>query len=218
MVNAAPPSHVGFVNQLGDFLHYDSLLPLTPTSGHMVDADSRYSKMASTAIRILRRIVDMALQKHQKVVVLLAEGNHDLTGSVWLRVMFQALYENEPRIEVVDSEKPYYQYQHGKTMLAFHHGHLKKNDQLPLLFATEFPRVWGETVYRYCHTGHRHHVEEKEHSGMTVMQHSTLAARDAYAARGGWQSVRQVTSITYHKEYGQVARNTIVPEMLQEAA
>lgn len=215
MIQASPPASVGFINQLGDFLHYDSLLPMTPTSGHVVDADSRYSKMATTAIRILRRVVGMALEKHEKVVVLLAEGNHDMAGSVWLRVMFQALYENEPRIEVIDSELPYYTYQHGNTMLAFHHGHLKKNDQLPLLFATEFPKVWGNTQYRYCHTGHRHHVEEKEHSGMYVVQHATLAARDAYAARGGWQSNRLVYAITYHTAYGQVAKNTIVPEMLE---
>jgi len=49
---------------------------------------------------------------------------------------------------------------------------------------------------------------------MTVIQHPTLAARDAYAARGGWQAERQVTSITYSDKFGQVARNTVTPEML----
>jgi len=49
---------------------------------------------------------------------------------------------------------------------------------------------------------------------MTVIQHPTLAARDAYAARGGWIAERQVTSITYSDKYGQVARNTVTPEML----
>ena len=37
---------------------------------------------------------------------------------------------------------------------------------------------------------------------------------DAYAARGGWVAERQVTSITYHKRFGQVARHTVTPEML----
>lgn len=49
---------------------------------------------------------------------------------------------------------------------------------------------------------------------MTVIQHSTLTARDAYAARGGWFSERQATSITYHKQWGQVERHTVTPEML----
>jgi len=118
-------------------------------------------------------------------------------------------------VQVIDSEVPYYVHKHGKCMIAFHHGHLKKNDALPILFASQYANVWGETTKRYAHTGHRHHVEEKEHSGMTVVQHPTLAARDAYAARGGWMAERQVSAITYHEEYGQVSKITVIPEMLE---
>jgi hypothetical protein len=217
MVMASPPARTGIVAQLGDFLHSDGLEAKTPTSGHILDQDGRFPKVVQTAIRILRRVIGFALQKHERVVVLMAEGNHDLASSVWLRAMFKALYENEPRVEVIDSELPYYVYQHGQTMLAWHHGHLKKNDHLPLLFAAQFPKVWGATTRRYAHTGHRHHFEEKEHSGMSVVQHSTLAARDAYAARGGWMSERQCTAITYHADFGVVCRNTVTPEMLLAA-
>lgn len=214
MVNASPASRVGFVAQLGDFLHSDGMLPVTPTSHHVLDQDGRFSKLVATAIRVLRRVIAMALAKHEKVVVLMAEGNHDMASSIWLRVMFKALYENEPRVQVIDSELPYYVYQHGKTLLAFHHGHLKKNEGLPLLFASQFPQAWGATVKRYAHTGHRHHIEEKEHSGMMVVQHPTLAARDAYAARGGWLAERTVRAIVYHADHGEVARNTVTPEMI----
>jgi hypothetical protein len=188
--------------------------PVTPTSGHILDQDGRFSKIVQAAIRVLRQIVEMALAKHRHVFVLMAEGNHDMASSVWLRCMFKALYEREPRITVIESELPYYVHQHGATMLCFHHGHMKKNDDLPLLFAAQFPAIWGATSKRYCHTGHRHHHQEKEHSGMTVIQHPTLAARDAYAARGGWVAERQATAMTFHDQYGLVARNTVTPEML----
>lgn len=176
--------------------------------------DGRYTKVVRVAVRILRRTVDLALMKHGRVLVLMAEGNHDQSSSVWLRTLFGALYEKEPRVQVIDSPLPYYAYQHGNTMLAWHHGHLKKTDQLPLLFAAQFPKIWGGTKYRYAHTGHLHHVEEREHSGMIVTQHPTLAARDAYAARGGWISERSATAITYHSQTGQVGRVTVSPEML----
>jgi hypothetical protein len=220
MVQASPPARTCIVAQLGDFLHSDGMGMIegrTPTSGHVLSQDGRFQKVVQTAIRILRRVIGFALQKHERVVVLLAEGNHDLASSVWLRAMFKALYENEPRVEVIDSELPYYVYQHGKVMLGWHHGHLKKNDQLPLLFASQFPKMWGDTTKRIVHCGHRHHFEEKEHSGMTVVQHSTLVARDAYAARGGWMSERQCTAITYHSDFGQVSRHTVTPEMLAAA-
>jgi hypothetical protein len=99
-------------------------------------------------------------------------------------------------------------------MLGVHHGHKVKNEQLPLLFAAQFPQMWGETTKREIHCGHRHHRDEKEYNGVTVIQHPTIAARDAYAARGGWIADRSVQSITYHKRFGQVGRVTICPEML----
>lgn len=214
MIAAAPQAAVGFVNQLGDFLHQDGLSAVTPTSGHNLDSDGRFPKLVEVAVRVLRRVIEMSLTKHERVVVLLAEGNHDTVSSVWLKAMFKALYENEPRLEVIDIALPYYAYGHGETMLSFHHGHLKKNAGLPLLMAAQFPRVWGATTKRYCHVGHRHHIDEKEHDGITVIQHPTLASRDAYAARGGWIAERQVTAITYHSKYGRVHTDTVVPEML----
>lgn len=215
MIEASPPAETGVVAQLGDYLHFDSLEAVTPTSHHTLDADSRYSKVIRVAVRLLRAVVQMALAKHRRVVLLIAEGNHDLAGSVWLRQMFALLFENEPRVQVIDSELPYYVHQHGQTMLGWHHGHLRKPDQLPALFAAQFPKVWGNTTKRYVHTGHQHHSSEKEHSGVLLVQHPTLAARDSYAARGGWISERQVTAITYHARWGQWSRHTVTPEMVE---
>ena len=218
MMHGAPKAGVGIINQLGDMLHFDGLEAVTPTHRHNLDADGRFSKVVETAIRIMRRIIDMALHQHEHVHLIIAEGNHDLASSVWLRKMFQALYENEPRLTVNDSELPYYVYQHGKTMLGFHHGHLKGNAGLPLLFAAQYAEIWGATTKRYAHTGHRHHVEEKEHSGMTVVQHPTLAARDAHASRGGYVAERQCVCITYHEQHGKVGSYHVSPEMLDSGA
>jgi hypothetical protein len=212
MIDAAPDSRLGIVNQLGDFLHFDSMTPVTPTSGHVLDADSRYQKVVEVAVRILRRVVEHALAKHDRVQVYMHEGNHDMTGSIWLRVMFAALYEKNPRVTVERSPLPYVAYQHGGTFLGFHHGHMAKKNSLPLLFAAKFPQLWGGTTKRYIHVGHYHHVEEKEHPGVKVIQHPTLAAADAYASRGGWISERQAMSITYHVQRGEVSRAVFLPE------
>lgn len=211
MVNAAPASAVGVINQLGDFLHFDSLQPMTPTNHHILDADSRYQKMVEVAVRILRRVIEYALTKHATVQVFMAEGNHDPAGSVWLRVMFAQLYLNNPRVTVGMSPNPYVAMKWGKNLIGFYHGHLAKLTALPQIFAAKFREEWGTCPFVYVHTGHKHHVEEKEHPGMKVIQHPTLAASDAYAARGGWLSKRQATSMTYHKEKGEVARGIFIP-------
>jgi hypothetical protein len=217
MINAAPKAKSCVLCLQGDLLHTDGLLPLTPAHKNILDADGRFSKIVATAIRVIRNLIDHALAKHESVHLIICEGNHDEASSVWLRQMFTALYDQEPRITVNDSELPFYVHQHGETMLAFHHGHKVKNEQLPMLFAAQYPKVWGSTTKRYAHCGHRHHVDEKEYAGMTVTQHPTLAARDAHAARGGWISERAAVLVTYHAKFGQVARTIVCPEMLEDA-
>jgi hypothetical protein len=211
MIDAAPDSEVGLLNQLGDFLHFDSMVPMTPTHHHVLDADSRAQKMVQIAVRILRRVIEHMLKKHKKVVIEMKEGNHDPMASIWLRVMFAHLYEKNPRVYVNQSPNPYTVYEHGQTLLGFYHGHLAKLTSLGELFSAQFREQWGRCPFVYIHTGHKHHVKEEERSGCKIIQHPTLAAPDAYAARGGWLSKRQATSMTYSKIKGEVSRGIFIP-------
>jgi len=217
MLSSAPDAQTGVICQLGDFMHSDGsgLLPITPTSGNVLDQDGRFSKIVQTAIRVLRRVIDMALHKHEKIHVIMAEGNHDLASSIWLRELFATLYENEPRIYVDTSIAPFYCYQHGSTMLAFHHGHMKKMQGLGGFFAAQFPRIWGDTEYRYGHCGHMHHKHVLEDAGITITQHRTLAAKDSFSSRHGYHADRGAECITYHTKHGQVATNNVTPEMIE---
>ncbi|MEK9984974.1 MAG: sigma factor-like helix-turn-helix DNA-binding protein, partial [Opitutae bacterium] len=45
MIQGSPKSEVGVLCQLGDFLHWDGMLAITPTSSHILDADTRYGKL-----------------------------------------------------------------------------------------------------------------------------------------------------------------------------
>lgn len=217
MVNQSPNAHTGVLNIQGDFLHTDGKTPVTPTAKHVLDADSRFPKIRRAAIRIIRSLVNICLQRHQEVYLIIAEGNHDEESAGWLADLFAVHYEEESRVTVNDSILPFYVFEWGNTMLGVHHGHKVKNENLPLLFAAQFPQEWGRTTRREIHCGHRHHRDEKEYNGVTIVQHPTLAARDAYAARGGWIADRAAWAITYHKKYGAVGRVMVTTEMLEDA-
>lgn len=214
LLGMMPKAGVCVLNQLGDFLHTDGMVPVTPAHHNVLDADSRYQKMASIAADLMEELVLAALETHAKVHVILAEGNHDESGSAWLRILFRRIFRDEPRVTIDDSPLPFYAYQHGETMLGFHHGHKVKNGELPALFAgsPRFRSMWGSATRTYIHTGHRHHHESKEHSGCVVEQHPTIAAPDAYAARGGYISDRRAFGITYHYKLGEVSRVAVTPE------
>lgn len=210
----APDAGVGVINLLGDFAHFDSLDAVTPASGHVLDADTRYQKLVRYMIRMVRRVVNMALVKHKSVRLLIVQGNHDESGMIWLAEMFSTLYDNEPRVFVDTSADVYKMVQHGKTTLFFHHGHKARFDAIEPVMIAKFRKAFGESVYSYAHVGHLHHQKIVESRNMIVEQHRTLAAKDAYASRGGWMSGRSANVITYSAEYGEVARLTISPEML----
>lgn len=210
----APDAGTGVINLLGDFAHFDSLVAVTPASGHALDADTRYQKLVRYMIRMVRRVVDMALVKHKNVRLLIVQGNHDESGMIWLAEMFSTLYDNEPRVFVDTSPDVYKMVQHGKTTLFFHHGHKARFDAIEPVMIAKFRKAFGESVYSYTHVGHLHHQKIVESRNMIVEQHRTLAAKDAYASRGGWMSGRSANVITYSAEYGEVARLTISPEML----
>lgn len=216
MMQRCPPAKKCIINIQGDFLHTDGLKAVTPGHGHVLDADSRYRKMCLAALNIIKEMVLLALTQHEEVELLICEGNHDEAGSGWLQLCFQMHFSNNPRVIVHDQALPFYAIQHGNTLLAFHHGHKLKNEQLPLLFASQFHELWGRTTKRFCNTGHRHHLDIKEHSGMTVMQHPTLSARDAHASRGGWLSERAAIGMTFHDQYGKYDEKWVTPEMVED--
>lgn len=213
----APAAELGVFAQLGDFLHWDGMDAVTPTSKHLLDADTRFQKLVRVAIRAIRRVIGMLLDKHDRVHVLMAEGNHDMASSIWLREWLANVYEDEPRVTVDRSPDPYYCVEHGKTALFFHHGHKKRPNAIDTVFAAKFREVFGRTEHAYAHMGHLHHIDIKETNLMVVEQHRTLAAPDAHASRGGWMSGRDACVITYSKQYGEVGRLRINSKMLEAA-
>jgi hypothetical protein len=216
-VKMSPDAHTAVLAQLGDLLHHDAHASVTPTHAHVLDADSRLQKIIRVVIRTMRRVISMLLAKHQRVHIIMADANHDPTGGAWLREMFAAFFEDEPRVTVDNSASTYYVVEHGLTSLFYHHGHKRKVGDVDSVFAGQFRDVFGRTKFSYAHIGHLHSDELKSTNLMRVERHETLAARDAYAANGGWITSRSAKVITYHKSFGEVSRITLSPQMVQAA-
>lgn len=217
-VAMAPKAETALLAQISDLLHWDGFDAVTPASRHLLDADTRFPKLVRVAIRVLRQAIDLLLSTHKHVHVIMADANHDPVSQVWLREWLAILYENEPRITIDTSPSPYNAYEFGKVAIFTHHGHKRRMSNVSEVFAAQFRELFGRTKYAYAHMGHLHHVDVKENNLMIVEQHRTLAAPDAYAARGGWLSGRDAKVITYHREYGEVGRAAVSFDMLREAA
>jgi len=217
-IKQSPDAATAVLAQLGDLLHHDAHASVTPEHRNVLDADSRLQKMIRVVIRTMRRIIAMLLEKHETVHVIMADANHDPAGGAWLREMFAAFYENEPRVIVNSSASTYYVIEHGETSLFYHHGHKRRIGDVDSVFAGKFREVYGRTKFSYGHIGHLHSDELKSTNLMKIERHETLAAPDAYAANGGWLSGRSAKVITYSSLYGECGRLTITPEMVAAVA
>ena len=211
----SPDARIGVLANIGDHLHFDGMSPVTPTSGNLLDADTRYPKVVRVVIRSMVQIINMMLDKYEHVHLIMADANHDMAGEVWLREMFSIFYANDPRITVDTNPSTYNYIEHGLTSLFFHHGHKKKVNNVDSVFVKKYREVFGRTKFSYCHMGHLHHIDVKETNLMIVEQHRTMAPGDAYSSSHGYLSGRSAPVITYHKDFGEVGRITVTPEMLE---
>ena len=218
LVASAPPSEEAIFSFLGDFTHTDGYAPMTPHGGHLLDADVRFPKIAAGAARAMRNAIDLALGKHKRVRVIIVAGNHDPVSTVWLRIAMAAVYENEPRVVIDGSPSKFHYYEWGRVLLGWTHGDRLKIDRLPALMANDQPEAWGRTEHRFWYTGHVHHDQTKDLVGAKVESMRVLAPNDAYAAKGGYRTPRDMKAIIYHREFGETGRLVAPAAMFRVAA
>lgn len=215
LVEAAPAAERAVIVNLGDWFHADNMEGMTSRSGHIMDLDGRYAKMISVGMKVMRQCIQSALTKHGKVEVINVVGNHDDTGALWMSVALRHAYELDERVHIHEAPSAFHYVEFGTTLIGCHHGHTCKGERLPGVMAADQAKAWGRTEHRYWYLGHVHHQSVKEYAGVTVESFNTLTAKDAYAAFGGYRARQNMKCIVIHKEFGEVSRHTVHPDMLR---
>ena len=209
MVALAPKTRKCILANLGDFFHVDNLDNTTSRSKNPLDVDSRLAKVFRVGVRILRTFIDAALEKHETVEVINSIGNHDDVAAIYLGLLLEYFYENNPRVIVEKDPAKFHYRKFGKCMWGFTHGDTSKPADLPGLMADDASEMWGKTKHRRFFTGHIHKQTVHNFPGCMVESLSTLTARDFYSASHPFRSERKMVCMVYHKEYGEEERFTI---------
>lgn len=218
LCSMTPSSETAMLLNLGDFYHADNGSNRTPQSGNNLDVDGRFQLIAQVGLRAMVRCIRRLLEKHAKVIVRNNRGNHDPHQAFMLSLAMEALFSNEPRVEVEMTPASFYYYRFGKTLIGSTHGDGAKLADLPLIMATDVPQDWAAATWRVWHCGHFHHDQLKDHPGCTVETHRTLATNDAWHKHAGYRSGRDMKAVIYHREHGEVSRIRCGLSMLKEAA
>ena len=208
LVDSAPSTKECLIANLADFFHTDSTENKTMRSGHVLDVDGRWGKIIQVGVRTYRNVINLALEKHEKVIVKSGIGNHDDHSSMWLAMMMKAYFENNPRVEIELPVGSFAYHVFGKNLIGITHGGLKA-DRLPGIMATDKPSEWGNTTYRTFWTGHIHHKEVKEHPGCIVEAFRAITSKDAWTYSSGYRATRTMECVIFRKDGGEHGRRLV---------
>ena len=216
LIDRAPACERCVIQDMGDMTHYQDFSAQTE-SGHILDFDTRYPKMIETYHHVMRSIVEMALSKFKYVDVIINQGNHSRSNDIAMVQTLKWVYQDNPRLHVLDNSSVFIPYRLGNTFVMCHHSDKCKPHRLADVMSTDFAKDWGEAFYRYIDIGHIHHKQvSKENSGVTIESWNQLAPSDKYAHDGGWRSRAMLTCVLRSKTYGEKGRITLTAEEVKD--
>ena len=157
LVAQSPPSETAIILNLGDWQHTDDEKNVTPGHGFTLDVDSRYFKLVQAGVDLMVDVVELALQKHQKVIVRNLPGNHDPHAHVALTMGLRGHYREHPRVTVLVEPSEFFYYRWHNNFIGATHGHKIKPAKMVMDMAVSHRDDWAKADFRYFLFGHIHH-------------------------------------------------------------
>ncbi len=192
------------INLLGDIFHSDSMVLGSTTKGTRID-DVDMVKAIEGAKRFLEPIISEAKFYAKYVSVNMVAGNHDLSISYVFGQYLKARFQGTPIKFNVELQHRFACRVNDNIMMCLAHGDLGRRN-LPMIFATEFPEIWGTSSERVCFTGHLHHQKKEvtapvdDKDGMTIYQQPTIKPNDYYEIKNGYVTSKKMIQLYSYDE------------------
>ena len=205
LVDAAPAAEESMLINVGDFMHANShkntTANLTP-----LDVDTRIEKVMRIAADTMIHSITRMLEKHSKVSVVMARGNHDSDTAIAVAMILAYRYAKEPRVTILEPHGFHTYTTFGKNLIAVTHGDKAPSRRL----ADVLPRlsVWSKTSHRYWILGHFHSkLAEQFDNSVVIERFGTLAPSDSWHASKFYKSPSIMNQIVYRRSGGIAIRH-----------
>ena len=208
-VDQALPTSEAFIVDVGDWFHADDSSNRTSRGNNPLDVDGRFTKVLNVGLQIAENMVLKALEKHSVVHWRSAIGNHNEHTSQYINIYLRGRFHNFKNVIIHDTPAMFDYYVFGKCLIGITHGHTAKADKLGEIMSVDMSDAWSQTKHRYWLTGHVHHQSVKEYPACVVETFRTLASKDSWHSSMGYRSGQDLKVITYHKDHGEVSRQTL---------
>lgn len=219
LVRKAPMAETAILCEVGDLWHAQDDRQVTPRGGNKLDVDGRKTKIMEEGLACLRYMVDRLLHLHERVIVVVVPGNHDPDLSLITRIWLSAVYENSPRVTILDNTNPYMYLKWYSNFFMWTHGDKKaaKPKDLGEIMLADRPLEVGGALHRRAFTGHIHHKQVEEFRTYRWESFNSLCAPDFWHHSEGYRSERLVECISFHARYGEESRCRVTHQELRES-
>jgi hypothetical protein len=192
----------------GDLLNMDTFSGTT-TSGTPVDNAARAQEAYKEAFDALYWSISFLKQFCLELHIVYLPGNHDRLSSFHMaHALSKCFNQSDIIFDAEYKERKVVTY--GNNFFGFEHGDVTKKNTA-LVYATEFAKEWGNTIYRVCFTGHFHskktieYVTENEHNGFSIKHLPSLSSTDYWHYHMKYTgSKRQAILEVYDKIKGKI--------------
>jgi len=217
LIKATGGSDTALLLDLGDFQHFDNQAGTTTSGNNHMDMDGDYGEMIAACQRIYRQSIEMMLESHNNIIVMMVRGNHNDNTSRVINVMLQGFYESEPRVTIMDNAHKFQNLTYGNNLLVTHHGDRMKPQRAFEYVARSLAKDWG-LPHKHLLMGHVHHHTAVEIGGMLCETFQALPAPDAWHSDSGYGAKRTMSAIVYDKQHGEIQRHKVGIGQLEAAA
>jgi hypothetical protein len=197
-----------------DMLHYENLEGVTPKGRNILDTDGRLSKLQDAAIDVCVRNV-LKCRAVAPVELILVQGNHDQTSSLWLAKVLRAWFKDDKYVTIDCEPRLRKARTWGKTFIGL--AHRVPAGKIPAVHAEfstgrDTKEMWGASEYREILFGDQHKkmqwkVGSQVTHGATLFRQLTALSKIDY-----WHYENMFTdavpggeAFVYNKETGCIA-------------
>jgi len=201
LTDRAPAAKQALFINVGDLIHANAQSGET-AAGTRVDVDTRHHATLRAAAECMAYGIDLQLQKHRRVTVVMARGNHDPDAGAAVQLMLEFYYRNEPRVTVLPSHGYVHYVEWHANLLGIHHGDKMKPEKFASVMARDMPEAWGRTSYRMLLTGHFHKDAVKTLDGVRHKICAALPPPDSWHASHGFAGDGEMEMLIFRKTGG----------------
>lgn len=126
--------------------------------------DVLYKKMFITGLNLYCEAIKALARAFEYVDVRLCAGNHARAMEFFLYVSLKEHFKDTDGIEFGENYRDTQAYEFGKCAIFFNHGDANLKQTISSI-PSEFPDVWGRTLFRELHLGHLHKEMTVDDSG-----------------------------------------------------